>query len=133
MKRASRYILSSTQRLRYSSDSGIFAEEEPFPAGDNFGQYSVILPEEPWVFGVHHIKPRNVPNHIPRPNYALPVSHNLNQQDPGDKDGRFPLGGIAERKLREAASLARDVREYSKTLVKVCFGLLLPLQLLLNM
>ncbi|KAE9399711.1 methionine aminopeptidase [Gymnopus androsaceus JB14] len=88
---------------------------------DDFGLYSVILPEEPFVFGVSHIKPRDVASHIIRPHYALPGSlkQDIRKIDVEDADGRIPLGSEAERKLRSAASLAKDVREYAGTLVKV--------------
>ncbi|KIK64237.1 hypothetical protein GYMLUDRAFT_161835 [Collybiopsis luxurians FD-317 M1] len=93
--------------------------EEPFPVPDNFGYYSVILPDEPFVFGVSHIKPRNVPDHIKRPPYALNGSSKDIQEGAEDRAGKIPLGGDAEQKLRSAASLAREVREYAGSLVKV--------------
>jgi len=38
---------------------------------EDFGNYNVILPEQPFVFGVTHIQPlRLVPSHIERPYYA---------------------------------------------------------------
>ncbi|KAJ4490660.1 methionyl aminopeptidase [Lentinula aciculospora] len=88
---------------------------------DDFGLYSVILPEEPFVFGVSHIKPRAVPNHIIRPLYARSglISGKDMHNDVEDADGKLPLGGDPERKLRSVASLARDVREYAGSLVKV--------------
>ncbi|KAJ7053957.1 methionyl aminopeptidase [Mycena amicta] len=79
----------------------------------NFGNYSIILPPEPFVFGVSHIEPRSVPNHIPRPHYAGgPPTTN------GDVDGKVALGGDAEKRLRAAANFARDVRKFAGTLVK---------------
>ncbi|KAJ7665078.1 methionyl aminopeptidase [Mycena polygramma] len=74
--------------------------------------YSVILPEEPFIFGVSHIKPRSVPEHILRPHYAggSPTVQ--------DVDGKVQLGGDAETRLRAAAALARKVREFAGTLVK---------------
>nr|GAT55779.1 methionyl aminopeptidase [Mycena chlorophos] len=79
----------------------------------DFGNYSVILPEEPFVYGVSHIKPREVPPHIARPRYAG-GSATAN----GDVGGKVSLGGDAERRLRAAAQLARDVRKFAGTLVK---------------
>ncbi|KAJ3846853.1 methionyl aminopeptidase [Lentinula lateritia] len=95
--------------------------EESVEGVDNFGHYSVILPEEPFVFGVSHIKPRMVPNHINRPPYTIRDSsgHEAGHKDAEDVDGKFPLGGEAEGKLRSVASLAKTVRDYAGSLVKV--------------
>ncbi|KAJ7492061.1 methionyl aminopeptidase [Mycena latifolia] len=68
-------------------------------ASQKFGSYAVILPEEPFVFGVSHITPRTVPKDIP--NLLTPA-----------------LGGTPEQRLRAAATLARNVREFAGTLVK---------------
>ena len=83
---------------------------------ENFGDYNAILPEEPFVFGVSHIQPlRPVPSYIERPYYAsVPPS----EEPKGN--GKIELGGEEEAKLRDAASLARNVREFAGTLVKVC-------------
>jgi methionyl aminopeptidase len=96
---------------------------KPDTDSEHFGNYSVILPPEPFVFGVSHIPQRPVPSHIPRPPYL--TSSTDNQQHtlggPSD-DGRIRLGGSEERRLREAARLAREVLEYAGTLVKVKAG-----------
>ncbi|KII94586.1 hypothetical protein PLICRDRAFT_33389 [Plicaturopsis crispa FD-325 SS-3] len=84
------------------------------------GQYSVILPKEPFVWGCSHIKPRTVPASIARPPYAInpsPAEETTREEYSGD--GRIPLGGDDERRLRAAATLARTVREYARTLAKV--------------
>ncbi|KAJ7194772.1 methionyl aminopeptidase [Mycena pura] len=78
----------------------------------DFGNYAVVLPKEPFVFGVGHIAPRSVPNHTPRPQYAGGPTV------PQDEDGKVKLGGEAEQRLRAAAALARDVRQFAETLVK---------------
>ncbi|KAJ7361129.1 methionyl aminopeptidase [Mycena albidolilacea] len=78
----------------------------------NFG-YTVILPEEPFVYGVSHITQRSVPQHILRPNYA-----GGSPTVPEDKNGKVQLGGDAERRLRGAATLARDIRNFAGTLAK---------------
>ncbi|KAF8222446.1 methionine aminopeptidase [Tricholoma matsutake] len=91
-------------------------------AGDDFGfgDYSVILPAEPYVFGVSHIIPRNVPPNIARPYYAIAGSSNDADKFPTDKDdGKIVLGGEAELRLREAAKLAKKVREHAGKLVHV--------------
>ncbi|KAJ3994857.1 peptidase M24, structural domain-containing protein [Lentinula boryana] len=118
------YHLQASRRILrlFSSSTPSSSEDEPlFPVADNFGFYNVILPEEPFVFGVSHIKPREVPKYISRPPYAIlnKTSQENLQNDAEDADGRFPLGGEAERKLRTVASLAKDVREYAGSLVKV--------------
>ena len=80
--------------------------------------YSVILPTEPFVFGVSHIQPRSVPDHIVKPPYArgIPVPTEVN---PLQESGKIELGGEAELKIREAALLAKKVREFAGTQVKV--------------
>jgi methionyl aminopeptidase len=84
--------------------------------------YNVILPTEPFVFGVSHIQPRFVPEHIVRPPYArgIPVSA---EEAPPQDSGKIELEGEAELKIREAALLAKKVREFAGTQVKVHLGL----------
>jgi hypothetical protein len=94
-----------------------------------FGAYSVILPPEPFVFGVSHIPLRPIPAHIPRPSYVTPSIHG-DSTHPGrgsssTSDGRVQLGSLGEQRLRRAASLAREVLEYAGTLVKVKAGVAL--------
>ncbi|KAJ7146328.1 methionyl aminopeptidase [Mycena epipterygia] len=79
----------------------------------HFGSYAVILPDEPFVFGVSHITPRSVPEHIVKPPYAG------GSPDLQDVDGKIQLGGEPERRVRAAAILARQVREFAGALVKV--------------
>ncbi|KAG8219039.1 hypothetical protein J3R82DRAFT_4795 [Butyriboletus roseoflavus] len=94
----------------------------------SFGSYSVILPEEPLVWGVSHIRPRPVPPSIGRPPYARTLaddkstSHPSRSGDPQESyldDNRIRLGSEEETKLRASAKLARKVREFSGTLVRV--------------
>ncbi|KAJ3756241.1 methionine aminopeptidase [Lentinula raphanica] len=124
-KRTTSQYLPGFQRLSRSFSCSTTPntpeDEESFPLTDNYGLYSVILPEEPFVFGVSQIKPRAVPEHITQPSYAR-INHSLRedvQNNAEDADGRFPLGGEAEQKLSSVACLAKDVREYAGTLVKV--------------
>ena len=82
--------------------------------------YSVILPVEPFIFGVNHIQPRVVPDHIVKPTYAkgIPIpTVEIPLQD--HHDGKIELGGEAELKTRESALLAKKVREFAGTQVKV--------------
>jgi hypothetical protein len=85
-----------------------------------FGSYSVILPPEPFIFGVSHIPQRPVPSHIARPPYVTTSAHG---QPVPSGDGRIQLGSPAEWRLRRAAQLAREVLEYAGTLVKVRVGI----------
>ncbi|GJJ06904.1 hypothetical protein Clacol_001100 [Clathrus columnatus] len=76
-----------------------------------FGNYDIILPEEPFVYGVKHIPVNPVPPTIPRPPYTF---GNIDEDDPafGDPytgDGRISLGGEDETKLKKAASIAKSV------------------------
>ncbi|KAJ6611495.1 methionyl aminopeptidase [Mycena sp. CBHHK59/15] len=84
-----------------------------FPPAEDFGTYTVILPEEPFVFGVAHIAPRSVPKNIARPPYA-----GGSQEVPHDVGGKIMLGGEAERRVRSAATLAKKVREFAGALLK---------------
>ena len=84
-----------------------------------FGTYSVILPPEPFVFGVSHIPQRPVPSHIARPSYVTPSARGQSDPSVSSGDGRIQLDGPGEWRLRRAARLAREVLEYAGTLVKV--------------
>ena len=86
------------------------------------GDYSVVLPKEPLVWGVSHITPRPVPIHIPRPPYIKgdrPTLDDPKCGDPYEGDGRIALGSPEEKSLRKAALLARDALDYASTLAKV--------------
>lgn len=87
---------------------------------EDFGDYSIILPEEPFVFGTSHIKPRFVPAHIHRPSYVVGKGSTLYQEPPPNDPGKIKLGTNEEVRIREAAALARKVREFAKSLVHVC-------------
>ncbi|KAK7037426.1 hypothetical protein VNI00_011177 [Paramarasmius palmivorus] len=78
---------------------------------DCFGTYSVILPEEPYVFGVSHIKPREVPEWIQRPSYAM---KRKTTRQGLTREAKVALGGEEEEKLRASSRLARDVRRFCR-------------------
>jgi methionyl aminopeptidase len=88
----------------------------------DFGAYSVLLSEEPFVFGVAHVIPRVVPPHIVRPPYAQGAAGaGKGKEKEGElevEDPRVVLGSVDEVRLRAAAALARDVRELAGSLVK---------------
>ncbi|KAK2459938.1 hypothetical protein APHAL10511_008023 [Amanita phalloides] len=101
---------------RNSSSSPVSEDDIP-----DFGDYSVILPPEPFVFGVSHIAPRLVPSHIRRPAYAS--AHPMTREGKehisrSGSDEKIVLGGESEVRIREAAKLARTVREYAGSLVQ---------------
>ncbi|KAH0588180.1 hypothetical protein H2248_006895 [Termitomyces sp. 'cryptogamus'] len=126
----SRLRLSSSRRLR---PSYLFSfarypafyrlkstsSEDSGPDVD-FGDYSIILPEEPFVWGVAHITPRNVPDNIERPPYAQPgyTETGCHSSTGRTIPERIALGGEANARLRDAANLARKVRDYAGTLIK---------------
>lgn len=83
--------------------------------------YNVILPTEPFVFGVSHIQPRFVPDHVVKPPYARGIPVPIEDGPLQDTSGKIELGGEAELKIREAALLAKKVREFAGTQVKVSF------------
>lgn len=84
-----------------------------------FGTYSVILPPEPFIFGVSHLPRRPVPSHIARPSYVASSAHGQPNPCVSSGDGRIQLDNPGEWRLRRAAQLAREVLEYAGTLVKV--------------
>lgn len=92
------------------------------------GDYSVVLPKEPFVWGVSHIIPRPVPIHIRRPPYIKgdrPTVNDLNHREVYEGDGRVALGSPEEMSLRKAALLARDALNYASALVKVATSFIL--------
>ncbi|KAI0920822.1 hypothetical protein AcW1_005011 [Taiwanofungus camphoratus] len=124
--------------------SGRSSSEEQY----DFGDYDVILPKEPFVWGVSHITPRTVPPHIRRPRYALAPNARSSPQhidtasgnqhdsartelDEERRAGHEPDGqrrpfedqridpGEDETRLRNAARLATKVLKYAGSLVKV--------------
>jgi len=87
---------------------------------EDFGAYNVILPEEPFVWGVSHITLRPVPKHIIRPQYATSLTKSEAEHgEHYEGDGRIKLGGVEEKRVRAAATLARNVRKYAGSLVQV--------------
>ncbi|KAI0731861.1 methionine aminopeptidase [Fomitopsis betulina] len=100
----------NTRRTFSSGGHTASEDEEDY----DFGSFEVILPEEPYVWGVSHIKPRSVPPHIARPPYARgkPVHTPL-------RDKLIQLGNEDEQRLRGAARLARDVLRFAGSLVEV--------------
>jgi methionyl aminopeptidase len=92
---------------------------------EDFGTYNVILPEEPFVWGVSHITQRPVPSHIVRPKYAVQhdpsMSSETDHEQQYEGDGRITLGSIEEKRMRAAATLAKNVRQYAGSLVQVRF------------
>ncbi len=88
-----------------------------------FGTYSVVLPPEPFIFGVSHIPQRSVPSHITRPSYVTHSAHGQSNPCASSGDGRIQLDSPGEWQLRRAAQLAREVLEYAGTLVKVKAGI----------
>ncbi|KAF5364110.1 hypothetical protein D9756_000084 [Leucocoprinus leucothites] len=110
--------LNTLYPFRAHSVDAALAEAD-LPEGiEDFGHYSIILPPEPFVFGVSHIKPRQVPRDIIKPSYVL---NNGNEALEGvnKPESIIELGGEAESRLRRAAQLARRVREFAGSLVKV--------------
>jgi len=93
------------------------------------GDYSVVLPKEPFVWGVSHIIPRPVPIHVARPPYIKgdrPILGDPKHGELYDGDGRIVLGSSEEKSLRKAALLARDALNYASTLVEVITSLIGP-------
>ena len=120
-------MITGRQRWDYSKyfNKSSISKQQWSEDDFDFGTYSVILPSEPYVFGVSHIIPRSVPPNIVRPPYAL-SSLSTNAEDflTATDGGKIMLGGEAEGRLRAAARLAKKVREYAGKLVQVCISVL---------
>jgi methionyl aminopeptidase len=92
----------------------------------SFGNYTLILPSEPFVDGVAHIPMKSVPERIKRPPYMTGTLQEISLKasdpfagDPYSGDGRIDLGSDDEAKLRRAAKLAKTVLDRTKDWVKV--------------
>lgn len=127
LSRSKPVLVHRTQCARWLHHVGPIRHPSSTQADDeyeHFGSYEVILPKEPFVWGVSHIKVRHVPVAIPRPLYAQ--KHRDMAQDhaepdvpePYEGDGRIQLSSIEEKKLRESAKLASKVCQYASGLVK---------------
>ncbi|KIK38216.1 hypothetical protein CY34DRAFT_809592 [Suillus luteus UH-Slu-Lm8-n1] len=106
---------------RHVTTSPAFDSDESREVED-FGTYNVILPEEPFVWGVSHITQRPVPSHIVRPQYAVQhdpsMSSETDHEQQYEGDGRITLGSMEEKRMRAAATLAKNVRQYAGSLVQ---------------
>ena len=87
------------------------------------GNYQILLPQEPFIFGVNHIKRRSVPKKIARPpNYpqdGVEVDPDADLPDAGASRVLIPLGGEEERKIRASCKLAAETLRFAGSLVKV--------------
>ena len=70
------------------------------------------------MFGVSHIESRTVPAHIVKPPYAL-TSDGMPGPKSRQDSSKIKLGGEEESRLRAAARLAKEVRVFAGSLVKV--------------
>jgi len=86
---------------------------------EDFGDYCIVLPKEPFVFGTSQITPRLVPEYIVKPSYVATKDDSTRNLTDHKDIGKVKLGAQEELRLRKAASLARKVREFAKSLVQV--------------
>jgi methionyl aminopeptidase len=86
---------------------------------EDFGDYCIILPKEPFVFGTSQITPRLVPEYIVKPSYVTTKDDSTQNLTVHKDIGKIKLGAQEELQLRKAALLARKVREFAKSLVQV--------------
>ena len=70
-----RKSFSSSSTHSRTENTGSVREYEDMAVEDleDFGDYEIILPPDPPIFGTLHITPRSVPKHILRPPYAYGV------------------------------------------------------------
>ena len=125
--------LICTRALRPPLSRTLITSSSEIP---DFGTYSIILPPDPpYRFGTSHIPPLPVPPNIPLPQYAVErqrrretgesdceIDGGNGDLDPWSGDGLVRLGTEEEEGVREAGKLAKKVREYAGSLVKVGFG-----------
>lgn len=110
-------------RLKYSKNylliTNSIARASSTLQSVDFGDYSLVLPEDIERQGVAHIPYKTVPANIRAPPYA---SGNP-QVSLTKHKSNFKPGSTQERKMREACHLARDTLEFASTLVQVHFFL----------
>jgi methionyl aminopeptidase len=102
-------------------------DEEPIECSDPGVEYEVILPPEPYVFGVEHIQRRIVPQHIKRPPYVRVGSHpehdsaklGMDDSEKYEGNGRVQLGSMDEEGVRHAGKLAAQVRNLAEQIIRV--------------
>jgi len=70
------------------------------------------------MFGVSHIKHREVPRDIEKPPYIFNNGNEL-QEEVNKPESMIELGGEAKSRLRKVAPLAGRVRKFAVSLVKV--------------
>jgi methionyl aminopeptidase len=94
-------------------------EADSFSVDDvpDFGTYSVILPDEPFVYGTSHIQPRSVPTHIARPPYANADLDTAHAYEGESMSVNLPPSAFDG--LREAGKLAKEALKYAGSLVRV--------------
>ena len=81
-----------------------------------FGDYELVLPDNPTIPGTGHITPNYVPNHIICPPYASALRH---WTYGGDREKKLSLGGEEEARMRNACRVAKETLAFAKGLVKV--------------
>jgi len=83
----------------------------------SFGDYNLVLPQDPHKVGVEHIQPLSVPTHIVRPPY---VQYNgCYETTPSAGDSILKLGSPEELRMRRASALARATLKRAGELVKI--------------
>lgn len=128
------YRRSRIIRCRAFSESAS-SEVELGDEDDDFGDYEIILPPDPPIWGVSHISPRSVPLKIHKPPYVKEMDKDLSSSgdadpyhgDPYYGTGRLDLGTESEARLREAALLASRTLALARELVEVTSFLLFRL------
>lgn len=115
-------LCSASQRCR--SLTSFFGSNAKEPEIHDPGEYEIILPPEPLVWGVKHIAIRDVPKDLARPPYAVQgvtiEEEDPYHGDPYDGDGRIELGTEDERRLRRACALAKRTLSKASELIRVC-------------
>jgi methionyl aminopeptidase len=84
----------------------------------DFGQYNVVLPEEPFVYSTAHIPRRLVDARVPRSPYAADGSSAAAYAGE-DTPVRLSMNRHHVQDLRRAARLAKETLEYAGALVQV--------------
>lgn len=109
--------LHCTASSPYAASQVDAEDADDFLDISRFGDYNLVLSDNPTARGVSHIALKTVPDHIVRPPYAL--SKSGSPPSINGTDSRIVLGSGDEARLRAACKLARQTLTYGHSLVRV--------------
>ncbi|KAG8906136.1 hypothetical protein FRB99_007526 [Tulasnella sp. 403] len=102
-----RRAFSTTSRLQSPGDFIKGVDDGDMLEISRFGDYSLVLPEDPMREGVDHIIPQTVPKHIRRPPYAI-FNGAMAKLSVDELDFREVSLTEKLQRMRRAGTIARD-------------------------